>query len=82
MPSGGPPVGFDIMVAPVNGFAKTKDKGFVGSPTFRSLQQLLGGGHATSSLGLGLLDCIRTLLQRQKVQVSNIDAYLENLGSV
>jgi len=81
VPHGDTPLGLHIVVAPINGAQKTQHKNFVNQTQLGSFYKLLGGKDAPNKMAPSLHDCIRELLQHQKIQKSSCDTFLKNLGS-
>ena len=71
---GGTPLGFRIMVDPINQNGKAWNKMSPNVSQTRSLQGQLGGN--APQVGTGLRSCLRTVLEQQEMSPENIETCL------
>ena len=75
-------MGFRCMVAPTSQTASTKVQGLDSSPLSRHVPQLLGRTFATPKVASPLRSVIREVLQRREISSEDIEAYLNQQGSL
>ena len=80
LPDGMSYVGFKSMVAPVNQNVQTTNKNAGNSPRKRHVSELLGSIHARTQVAPGFSDCIRFLLEQQKIGDEEIRLAIKQLG--
>lgn len=81
MPPGCPPLGFHFMVAPINQNVKARKQGPINFPEGGPFHQLPGGEDAPQ-VGPGLLHCLRSVLEQQKMPPADIETYLAKCPSI